>query len=62
MELNKKEFKHEIQSALKDLLEIEEHAEEMDSDDIKELCRRIGYPLKRMLQDIDSGKTKEKKF
>ena len=62
MKLNKREFEKEIQTALGYLIEIEDHCEEIDPDDIKDLCKHIRMPLARMLDNIQSGKIKENKF
>jgi predicted secreted protein len=62
MKFNRTEFKQEIITALKYIREIEEHAEEMDPDDIKQMCKDISFPLTRMLNDLEEGKVKEKKF
>ena len=62
MEETPQEFEQEIKNALKYILEMEKHGDEMDIDDIKDFCGRIRFPLERMLQGIQSGKIKSKKF
>lgn len=62
MKLSAKEFEKEIQTALGFLLEIEDHCKDMDSDDIIDMCKDIEFPLRRMLDNLQSGKLKQKEF
>ena len=62
MEETEAQFEHEVQKAIEYTIEIENHAGEMDADDIKYFAKQIRFPLLRMLKDLQSGKVKEKKF
>jgi hypothetical protein len=62
MEETQKEFEQEIKTAIKYVLEIEQHSEDMDPDDVKDICNKIKLPLTRILRDIQDGKIKSDRW
>ena len=62
MDLTKDEFEQEVKKALGFLLEIKDHTQEMDTDDIQDFCAKIEIPLARMLKGLQSGSIKAEKF
>lgn len=58
MDETQKEFLQEVKTALDMVLTIEDRADQIEPDDIKELCGKIKLPLMRIVRDIEDGKIK----
>ena len=52
------EHLQEVKTALDMVLTIEDRADQIEPDDIKELCGKIKLPLMRIVRDIEDGKIK----